>query len=78
MTLLFLFLGGVYFCMGWIWVKVMVHYSDNLFKVRRSRSWSTIVTTCSSKKVWGKGCRFSVGKGISSTDSQQGKGAEPR
>ena len=46
MTLLFLFLGGVYFCMGWIWVKVMVHYSDNLFKVRRSRSWSTRVTTC--------------------------------
>jgi len=33
MTLLFLFLGGVYFCMGWIWVKVMVHYSDNLFKI---------------------------------------------
>ena len=33
LTFLYTSMGIVYFGMFWLWMKVMIHYSDNLFKV---------------------------------------------
>ena len=33
LTFLYTAMGIVYFGMFWLWMKVMIHYSDNLFKV---------------------------------------------
>ena len=35
LIVVYILVGFVYFAMSWVWIKVMVYYSSNLFKVNR-------------------------------------------